>query len=112
MEMIKVIKGEFLGLETQHEGTTGILFPTLAYLPLKKVPSDRRFEHICIRMKDLGATVVRQRQDDVDYSEPSKGKQTAYSFYNTWGAWCGTYFPLTSKLEYRKKDGIKVWERV
>ena len=82
--------------------------------PLKKVPSDRRFEHICIRMKDLGATTVTQ-QERIDYSkpsEPSEGKQTSYAFSNAWGIWCGTYFPSTSKLEYRKKDGIKVWEEV
>ena len=110
MEMTKVKKGEFLGLKTQREGLVGLFVPRLAYLPLKKVPSDRRFEHVCIRMKDLGATTVRQMQRKDD-SESSEGEQTAYGFYGKSGGWCGTYFLLTSKLEYRKA-GIKVWERV
>ena len=110
MEMRKVIKGEFLGLEILCECMKGVFYPRLMYCLLKKVPSDRRFEHICIRMKDLGATAVRQMQR-IDYSESSEGEQTAYGFYNNTYGWCGTYFPLTSKLEYRK-DGIKVWEGV
>lgn len=111
MKMIKVKGGEFLGLETQREGFVGLLSPRLAHLPLKKVPSDRRFEHVCIRMKGLGATKVRQRQDDIDSSDPYEREQTSYGFYYASAVWCGTFYPLTSKLEYIK-NGIRVWEGV